>query len=120
MCGWVGVEKGSLCPSVLTSSAVRMCMCVWCLSAFLCVSATMGFFPVDSQSIKYLSQTGRPKEKLDLVEGYLKAMVRASPGHHSSTHSTHLSAVPGMGLMCACPWVWVRVWVLVAHPGHVP
>nr|AND95650.1 Aconitate hydratase, cytoplasmic [Vitrella brassicaformis] len=36
--------------------------------------ATMGFFPVDSQSIKYLSQTGRPKEKLDLVEGYLKAM----------------------------------------------
>lgn len=35
--------------------------------------ATCGFFPVDEKTLKYLELTGRPKEHIDLVEGYLKA-----------------------------------------------
>lgn len=35
--------------------------------------ATMGFFPIDSESLRYLSRTGRPKELVDLVEAYTKA-----------------------------------------------
>merc|ERR1719375_580832 len=35
--------------------------------------ATMGFFPVDDQSLTYLRQTGRSEEKIKRVESYLKA-----------------------------------------------
>eukprot|EP00916_Digyalum_oweni_P022095 GHVL01036671.1.p1 GENE.GHVL01036671.1~~GHVL01036671.1.p1 ORF type:complete len:791 (+),score=131.96 GHVL01036671.1:459-2831(+) len=35
--------------------------------------ATMGFFPVDEQSLKYLRQTGRPESKVQLIESYLRA-----------------------------------------------
>ena len=35
--------------------------------------ATMGFFPVDGQTISYLRSTGRPEELVDLVERYCKA-----------------------------------------------
>lgn len=35
--------------------------------------ATMGFFPVDAQTLKYLRQSGRPQETVDMVEAYLKA-----------------------------------------------
>jgi aconitate hydratase len=34
--------------------------------------ATMGFFPVDEQSLEYLLLTGRPPEQVDLVERYCK------------------------------------------------
>jgi aconitate hydratase len=34
--------------------------------------ATMGFFPVDEQSLRYLRQTGRSKEEVELVERYTK------------------------------------------------
>ncbi|MGA2497478.1 MAG: aconitate hydratase AcnA, partial [Tepidisphaeraceae bacterium] len=34
--------------------------------------ATMGFFPVDEQTMDYLKLTGRPAELLDLVERYTK------------------------------------------------
>lgn len=34
--------------------------------------ATCGFFPVDSETLKYLRLTGRSKEKLAIVETYLK------------------------------------------------
>eukprot|EP00922_Rhytidocystis_sp_ex-Travisia-forbesii_P015762 GHVS01023512.1.p1 GENE.GHVS01023512.1~~GHVS01023512.1.p1 ORF type:complete len:950 (-),score=97.16 GHVS01023512.1:130-2979(-) len=34
--------------------------------------ATMGYFPVDAQSIKYLHQTGRSAEKIGLIESYLR------------------------------------------------
>ena len=34
--------------------------------------ATMGFFPVDAETLRYLRETGRTKEELDLVERYLK------------------------------------------------
>eukprot|EP00026_Physarum_polycephalum_P002473 Phypoly_transcript_02480.p1 GENE.Phypoly_transcript_02480~~Phypoly_transcript_02480.p1 ORF type:complete len:925 (+),score=199.94 Phypoly_transcript_02480:376-2775(+) len=35
--------------------------------------ATMGFFPVDNETLTYLRQTGRSDEKLKLIENYLRA-----------------------------------------------
>ena len=35
--------------------------------------ATMGFFPVDAETLRYLAQTGRPTAHVDLVERYAKA-----------------------------------------------
>ncbi len=35
--------------------------------------ATMGFFPVDAETLRYLRATGRPTELVDLVERYAKA-----------------------------------------------
>src|SRR3984957_2796227 len=35
--------------------------------------ATMGFFPVDAETLRYLAQTGRPAAQVDLVERYAKA-----------------------------------------------
>jgi aconitate hydratase len=34
--------------------------------------ATMGFFPVDGETLRYLHQTGRPDAQIDLVERYCK------------------------------------------------
>jgi aconitate hydratase len=34
--------------------------------------ATMGFFPIDSQTLAYLRETGRTEEEVDLVERYTK------------------------------------------------
>jgi aconitate hydratase len=34
--------------------------------------ATMGYFPIDGQTIEYLTQTGRPKGKVEQVEQYLR------------------------------------------------
>jgi aconitate hydratase len=34
--------------------------------------ATMGFFPVDDQTLRYMRQTGRTKDEVDLVERYTK------------------------------------------------
>lgn len=35
--------------------------------------ATMGFFPVDDETLRYLERTGRSEEQIDLVEKYFKA-----------------------------------------------
>ena len=35
--------------------------------------ATMGFFPIDAETLRYLRQTGRPDGQIDLVERYAKA-----------------------------------------------
>lgn len=35
--------------------------------------ATMGFFPIDQETLRYLKQTGRPPAQIDLVERYAKA-----------------------------------------------
>ena len=35
--------------------------------------ATIGFFPVDSETLNYLRSTGRSDEQVDLVEAYYKA-----------------------------------------------
>ncbi len=34
--------------------------------------ATMGFFPMDDESLDYLRRTGRPEEQVQLVEAYMK------------------------------------------------
>ena len=34
--------------------------------------ATMGFFPVDDETLRYMERTGRPAETIDLVERYTK------------------------------------------------
>jgi aconitate hydratase len=34
--------------------------------------ATIGYFPVDAETLRYLKMTGRPKEAVDLVESYYK------------------------------------------------
>ncbi|MGH8677095.1 MAG: aconitase family protein, partial [Burkholderiales bacterium] len=34
--------------------------------------ATMGFFPVDDETLRYLRQTGRAEEEIERVEGYAK------------------------------------------------
>ncbi|MCH1928013.1 aconitase family protein, partial [Shewanella sp. C31] len=36
--------------------------------------ATMGFFPVDEETLNYLRQTGRPEALVQLVEAYTKAV----------------------------------------------
>merc|ERR1711974_300309 len=35
--------------------------------------ATMGFFPIDSESLRYMRRTGRSEELVSLVENYTKA-----------------------------------------------
>lgn len=35
--------------------------------------ATMGFFPIDAETLHYLERTGRPPEQVALVEAYMKA-----------------------------------------------
>ncbi|XP_028031946.1 cytoplasmic aconitate hydratase-like [Bombyx mandarina] len=35
--------------------------------------ATLAHFPVDARSLEYLHQTNRPKEKIDVIEAYLRA-----------------------------------------------
>src|SRR5437667_4781671 len=42
--------------------------------------ATSALFPVDRQTLRYLEQTGRPRELIDLVERYTKAQGMFRPG----------------------------------------
>ena len=35
--------------------------------------ATMGYFPIDDQTIEYLKMTGRDAHKIDYIEQYLRA-----------------------------------------------
>ncbi len=41
--------------------------------------ATMGFFPVDEETLKYLHLTGRDDEQIELVKAYLKAQACSVP-----------------------------------------
>lgn len=34
--------------------------------------ATMGYFPIDERTIEYLTQTGRDKGAIQLIEKYLR------------------------------------------------
>jgi aconitate hydratase len=54
--------------------------------------ATMGFFPVDSETIRYMKLTGREDSLADLVERYLKeqGMFR-TPGSSSPNFTSQLS-----------------------------
>ena len=60
--------------------------------------ATIGFFPVDHETLRYLERTGRPREVLDLVETYYKEQgLFRTPGSaepvFSSTLELDLSTV---------------------------
>lgn len=37
--------------------------------------ATVGFFPVDDKAIQYLTQTGRPEDRIAFIEKYLRAVT---------------------------------------------
>ena len=53
--------------------------------------ATIGFFPVDEQTIKYLRLTGRPADHIDLVERYSKEQGLWRQDHVEPTFSQTLS-----------------------------
>lgn len=62
--------------------------------------ATIGFFPVDDETLNYLRSTGRPDELVDLVETYYKAqnMFRTS-----DTPDPHFSDVIELDLASVVP-----------------
>ena len=73
--------------------------------------ATMGFFPIDAETIRYLAATGRPAGQVALVESYAKgagALARAggaasSTASSPSTSMTWSLALPGRaGRRTAC------------------
>ena len=45
--------------------------------------ATMGFFPVDDQTLQYLRRTGRTEDEVQLVEAYCRSRGCSAPttGH---------------------------------------
>ncbi len=60
--------------------------------------ATMGFFPVDQETLAYMQRTGRTAEEVDLVDRYYKEQglfrTSSSPDpHYSSTLSLDLGTV---------------------------
>ena len=60
--------------------------------------ATMGFFPVDQETLDYMKRTGRTAEEVDLVDRYYKeqGLFRTSTSpdpHYSSTLSLDLATV---------------------------
>jgi aconitate hydratase len=52
--------------------------------------ATVGFFPVDSQTLKYLRLTGRDDKLIDTVEQYYKTQGMWRDDSHSVTYSAEL------------------------------
>jgi len=52
--------------------------------------ATMGFFPVDDETLHYLRQTARPAELVDLVERYTKATGLFRTGEEETLYSEHI------------------------------
>ncbi|MER3536910.1 MAG: aconitate hydratase AcnA [Thermus sp.] len=52
--------------------------------------ATMGFFPVDEETLAYLRLTGRPEELVELVEAYTKAVGLFYDGKDDRVYSEHL------------------------------
>ena len=52
--------------------------------------ATCGFWPVDGQTIEYLRLTGRPEERIRLVEAYCKENLL---WHESGQHPTYSQVI---------------------------
>ncbi|GIW35277.1 aconitate hydratase AcnA [Meiothermus sp.] len=52
--------------------------------------ATMGFFPIDEETLAYLRLTGRPDELVDLVEKYAKATGLWRTDEATPVYSEHL------------------------------
>ncbi|MDQ3874692.1 MAG: aconitate hydratase, partial [Actinomycetota bacterium] len=49
--------------------------------------ATCGFFPVDEETLKYLELTGRPSERIELVEAYCRENMLWHDPAHQPTYS---------------------------------
>ena len=73
--------------------------------------ATMGFFPIDAETLRYLRQTGRTDEEVDRVERYAKeqGIFRTDSNARSGVHrragagSGHGRAQPGRTQAAAGP-----------------
>ncbi len=55
--------------------------------------ATMGFFPVDDETLRYLRRTGRSEQDVDLVERYMKEqqLFRSDNQRATRVHQDHLA-----------------------------
>ena len=63
--------------------------------------ATMGFFPVDDETLNYLRRTGRPDDLVDTVERYTKANgLFLTPDAPTPTYSSNLSLDVGRVVPC--------------------
>ena len=63
--------------------------------------ATMGFFPVDGETLDYLRRTGRPDDLIDTVERYTKANgLFLTPDTPTPTYSSTLSLDVGRVVPC--------------------
>ena len=63
--------------------------------------ATMGFFPVDAETLDYMRRTGRPDELIDTVERYTKANgLFLTPETPTPTYSSSLSLDVGTIVPC--------------------
>ena len=56
--------------------------------------ATMGFFPVDEQTLRFLRQTGRTKDEVDLVERYTKEQGLFNVRHDPTSTNSRLPLCP--------------------------
>lgn len=59
--------------------------------------ATVGFFPVDQQSLMYLKQTGRSEEHIDRIKKYLES-VRMLRNYNDSSQDPIFSEVVTLDL----------------------
>uniref|UniRef100_H2ZQT2 aconitate hydratase n=1 Tax=Ciona savignyi TaxID=51511 RepID=H2ZQT2_CIOSA len=64
--------------------------------------ATVGFFPVDNQSLEYLTQTARDKQKIKRVEKYLKT-VGLFRDYSNENQDPHFSEVAELDLGSIVP-----------------
>ncbi|MEM9701605.1 MAG: aconitate hydratase, partial [Planctomycetota bacterium] len=63
--------------------------------------ATMGFFPVDDETLNYLRRTGRPADLVDRVERYTKSNgLFLTPESPTPTYSSNLSLDIGRVVPC--------------------
>src|SRR5207237_220921 len=61
--------------------------------------ATVGIFPVDQETLRYLEFTGRPKEQVQLVEAYMKAQGLFHSAASPEPRRTHVD-LPIDGTAC--------------------
>ena len=70
--------------------------------------ATIGFFPVDSETLNYLRATGRTKAEVDLVERYCKEQGLFLYRDAESGRPALVHHVPGGGYGVQGAW-WAMV-----------
>lgn len=73
--------------------------------------ATVGFFPVDDMTLKYLKQTSRDPHQVAYVEAYLKA-VKMFRDYTNADQDPVFSKVC-LGWVRACMHFMLLLWLLV-------